>query len=122
MPDCRRAVFEAVKDRLPAGYSFDQFTAKLHKYAFLPVVVGGVVVGAIMQHANEVHAAVLPEAKGRWYTKTVDRWLATQLAEHGTLTTKVLDGHEAGHIFAKRLGFKAVDHVGSTTIYEKAQA
>lgn len=122
MPDCRRVVYEAVKDRLPADCSFEQFVSKLHKYAFLPVVLGGICVGAIMQCGREVHAAVLPEAKGRWYTKTVDRWLTAQLAEHGVLTTKVLDGHEAGHIFAKRLGFKAVDHIGNTTIYEKVRA
>lgn len=116
--DCRHVVFEAVKDRLPVGYSFEAFTANLHKYEFLPLTVEGACVGAVMCSGCEVHAAVLPQARGRWFTKRVARWLRALLQLHGKLTTKVLINHAPGHAFAARLGFTQVRCDANLVHYE----
>ena len=117
--DCRQVAFEAVKDRLPSGFSFEQFLSKVTRFSFIPVKLKGKVVGAIMADGPEVHAAILPEAHNRWFNRTTIRWLNHRLSKFGKLVTKVLDDHTMGHEFAVRLGFRAVSHSGNVTFYEK---
>ncbi len=120
--DCRQVAFEAVKDRLPSGFSFEQFLSKVTRFSFIPVKLKGKVVGAIMADGPEVHVAVLPEAHKRWFNRTISRWLDRRLTKFGKLVTKVLDDHAIGHEFAIRLGFRAVRHAGNVTFYEKGAA
>jgi hypothetical protein len=115
-------VFEAVKNRLPPGFSFEQFSTKLARFSFISVSVKGQVVGAIMADGPEVHVAVLPNANGRWFNRGILNWLNERLSVFGKLVTKVMDDHSIGHAFAIRLGFHVVRKEGGMTFYEKGLA
>lgn len=122
LEESKKVVFEVIKNRLPSGYTFDQFLSATSGFEFLPVKVGGACVGAIMRSENIVHAAVLPQACGKWFNKSTLAWLRGVISKYDKAITKVVDGHEAGHAFAKRLGFVETGHSDNLTFYEKARA
>lgn len=122
LEESKEIVFEVIKNRLPPGYTFDQFLSATSGFEFLPVKVGGVCVGAIMRNENTVHAVVMPQACGKWFNKGTLAWLRGVVSKYGKAITKVVDGHEAGHAFAKRLGFVETGHKGNLTFYEKGLA
>ena len=111
-------VFGVLRDRLP-GVTIGQFIAKTAAFEFLPVTVCGRCVGAIMRRGSELHAAVLPEARGRWIGRKVLAVVADTVEQHGCATTAVMDGHKPGHIFALRLGFEAIKQADGMTHYRK---
>lgn len=118
MSDLAGLVFEIIKDRLPFSVTRQAFAESINHYELHPVIVGGKTVGAIMRKGSELHAAVLPTARKRWMTKTVLRFIAETVAEHGKAITKVMPDHEAGHAFALRLGFKPMGMEHGLVLYE----
>lgn len=116
---CRMVVFEALRPQLPAGYSLYDFLLASSDFEFWPVFVAGKCVGAIMQKGPVVHAAVLPEARGKWFNKRTLQWVKNQANKYGRLETKVRDAHGMGHAFAKRLGFVETSKANGLTYYEK---
>lgn len=102
-------VWSIIKDNLPSGYTKSDFQKYAEKYTFVPVVIDGAVVGAYANHENEVHAAVLPEYSGRWFSKRVLRWVNDLQKKYGELTTKVELWNSRGLEFVSRLGFKPVN-------------
>lgn len=116
---CRAEVFKALSDQLPACFSLNDFLSASADFEFWPVFVGGKCVGAIMQKGPVVHAAVLPEARGKWFNRRTLQWVKNQADKYGRLETKVRDAHGIGHAFAKRLGFVEKSKANGLTYYEK---
>lgn len=112
-------VYEVIKNRLPPGIGFSDFLRSAEKFTFFPVISNGAIVGAYFNRGNEVHAAVMPEARGMWFSKRVVRWINSLLSEYGVLTTKVMADHIPGHEFAKRLGFVKTGQTGQIVYYKK---
>lgn len=121
MPETARIVFDILNDRL-AGVTFEAFMIALAGFEFLPVVVGGETVGAIMRRGPELHAAVLPKARGKWLGRRSLAVVRDTIMKYGMATTSVMDGHEAGHVFARRLGFDLVRQSGGITYYRMESA
>lgn len=117
--ECRQVAYSVLKDRLPPDWTLDHFASKSARFNFLPVTVRGECVGAIIYSGHEVHAAIQPEARGRWFGKRVSRWLSDRLHQYGKLTTKVVTGYRMGHAFAHRLGFVICGKSDTLTFYEK---
>lgn len=122
LEESKKVVFEVVKDTLPKGYTFDQFLSATSEYEFVPLFVQGECIGALMHKGPQVHAAVLPKARGLWFRKWIAIWLRSKLEKYGRLITKVEDGNIAGHKLAQALTFKQVERKPGLTIYEKAIA
>lgn len=117
--DVRRIVFEIMLPRLPAGCSFERFSTAFSDFEFIPVSYRGQIVGAIMRHGSELHAAVRTQAQGHWFGRQAMAVIADTIARHGQATTRVMDDHAPGHRFAKRLGFKFERSDGGMTYYTK---
>ncbi len=116
--DLPAVVFGIMRDRMPF-VTMDDFLAKTSGFEFLPVTVGGECVGAIMRRGPELHAAVLPSARGRWLGRRALAIIAETIGECGRATTAVMDDHRPGHDFALRLGFKRAGSANGMTFYEK---
>lgn len=119
MPDPRRIVFEILQPRLPAGFSFLDFERAMARFEFVPVRVAGEMVGAILRDGPELHAAVLEHARGRWVSRAVLRSVVDTVQRHGYAKTAVMNEHEMGHEFARRMGFAEIAKDGVMTHYRK---
>lgn len=117
--NAREIVYQIIKDRLPACFSKADFIRHFKKYTFVPVIVDGEIVGAYANYGSEIHAAVLPSAQGKWFSKRVLRWVNDLQTKYGTLTTKVERENVRGHEFVKRVGFSEVDETPSLIFYER---
>jgi len=113
------AVFEIIKDRLPAGITLDEYLRVSSTFEFYPVVHQGQVAGAYFNRGNVVHAAVSNDARGKWFSKRVIRWMADLMEKYGSLVTSVMPDHAMGHEFAKRLGFVKTHEADGLVHYRK---
>jgi len=118
--DLPAVVFGIMRDRMPY-VTLDDFRSKTKGFEFLPVAVCGKCVGAIMRRGSELHAAVLPSARGRWIGRRVLAIIAETIGEYGKATTAVMDDHRPGHDFAARLGFERTGNANGMTFYEKTK-
>ena len=114
-------VFDVLQGRLH-GVDFAHFQRALSDFEFLPVKVGGQTVGAILRRGSELHAAVLPCARGRWIGREQLRIVADTIQKHGEATSSVMNDHEEGHRFARRLGFSESSRDSNITYYRKTQS
>jgi ribosomal protein S18 acetylase RimI-like enzyme len=94
-----RAAFDSAVDRI-----YGKFKLDLSDCDVLPVVVGGVMAGAIVARGPVLHACILPEFKGRWFTRDVLRFLWSVISEHGYAQTTAAT--QEGRDFVARLGFR----------------
>jgi NAD(P)H-nitrite reductase large subunit len=94
--------YQAASPRMP-GVLLPDFLKAMEGAKVTPVHVDGKCMGAIIARGNEIHASVLPEAKGRWMTKQALRVLLDVIKEHGMATTYATT--DEGVRFVKRLGF-----------------
>lgn len=106
--DLAGLTFEIVRERMP-GWTEERFKEAVKEYDFSPVMVGGETVGAVMHRGPELHVSVLPHARKRWFNKSIRAFIADKIREYGYVATVVEDGHDDGHRFAERLGFKRVE-------------
>jgi GNAT superfamily N-acetyltransferase len=97
-----QAAFESVKPRAPA-LRFDDFEEFVRGAEVHPAVVDGEVVGALIVKGPEIHACVLPKAKGRWGSKRLLSVLHRVIRTHGYATTSATTAD--GVAFVRRLGF-----------------
>jgi GNAT superfamily N-acetyltransferase len=97
-----RLAFEATAPRL-GGMSFDAFAAGLRDFEVHPVLVRGRLCGAVLVRGPEIHACVLPAARGRWFGREQASLLNRVIEEHGEATTSATT--EEGRLFVERLGF-----------------
>ena len=95
MPDVRRIVFDVIDGRI-FGMSFEDFERAMAGFEFIPVVVGGEEVGAIMRRGTELHVAVMPKARGKWLGRALLGSLHAMIEQHGEVTTAVMDSHKSG--------------------------
>ena len=79
-----------------------------------PVILAGVVVGAVFAKGAEVHVAVRREHHRKWATPSLYRWAITdRLKEYGMLFTKGKSDNE----FIRRAGFRPVGENNGVTLY-----
>lgn len=121
MIDPRAVVFVVERDRLPSGMTMDEFWRATSDFEFLPVVLNWECVGAIMRRGSELHAAVVPTARGKWFGRRAMAVITDTISRFGMATTAVPDGQDAGHVFALRLGFERTGTGQGVTFYKKAK-
>ncbi len=95
--------FEAVSPRMP-GVSLAAFAKALAGFAVHPVAVDGACVGAVFVRECEIHACVLPSARGRWFGRPQARILDGVLRKYGVASTSATTAQ--GVEFVNRLGFR----------------
>ena len=97
------AAYQSAADRMP-GVSLRAFTQALSGADVHPVAVDGECVGAVIVARHEIHACVLPKARGRWFGKRHMRILLGVLQRFGVASTSATTAD--GVQFVKRLGFR----------------
>lgn len=116
--DAIRAAWEASRWQFAPDYTYDQFADAVSDWECWPIEVGGEMAGAILVKGCEIHACIKPDYFRRWATPGLYRKVLRRLRECGKLTTHVRDGHDAGHEFVARFGFKVAGLRGDVMIYE----
>ncbi len=97
-----RLAYESARDRM-AGVTFEQFAAEVADFDVHPVKVRGRLCGAVLVRGKEVHACVMPWARGRWFGRPEAALLSQIIDSHGEATTTATT--EDGRRFVERLGF-----------------
>lgn len=83
--------------------TFSTFAAAVSSFEIHPVHACGRPCGAVLVHCKEVHACVLPWARGRWFTRKEAELLNRIIDAHGEATTSATT--DQGRVFVERLGF-----------------
>lgn len=97
----------------------DIFFRFFENWETYPVYVEGLQVGSILMDGPEIHACILPNGFGRWFTKKVYRDVfLCRLKIYGKLITSVSTNNSIGNQFVKRLGFRAVKSENNIIYYE----
>jgi hypothetical protein len=97
------AAFQSVAPRAP-GVTFAQFAERVRSCDVYPVEVDGKTAGAIVVDGPDIHACVLPWAKGRWMSRAALRVLDGVISACGFARTKATTAE--GEHFVIRLGFE----------------
>lgn len=87
-----------------AGMSFFHFAQSLANAEVNEIQVEGKTCGAVIVIGSEIHACILPWAKGRWFGRKAVRILNRVIEEHGEATTHATT--EEGRRFVQALGFE----------------
>lgn len=116
--DLIEAAWDASKWQFHDGYGFDDFAADTSGWEFWPVVVDGVLAGAIMANGPELHCCIKPAFFRRWATPGMYRRVMRHKALHGRLVTTVNVDHDAGREFVERFGFTMTGNTGHVLHYE----
>jgi GNAT superfamily N-acetyltransferase len=103
--DALQVAYQAAVQRMP-GIAFDAFASALEGADLHPVCVDGKCVGALIVKGCEIHASVLPEARGRWVSRQLLRVLVDVVRKHGRAETSATTPD--GVAFVQRLGFVPV--------------
>lgn len=112
------AAWSASSWQFPDGYTVDDFEAATADWDFWPVVVDGVLAGAIMANGPELHCCIKPAFFRRWATPGMYRRVMRHKALHGRLVTTVNVDHDAGREFVERFGFTMTGNTGHVLHYE----
>ncbi len=97
------AAFQSVAPRAPS-VTLEQFTKHASACEVYPVTVEGKTAGAILVNGPEVHACVLPWARGLWFNRAAMRVLDRVISVCGYARTKATTAE--GEQFVTRLGFE----------------
>lgn len=108
-----RLAYESAAPRLD-GMSFDAFLSGVAGFEVHPVLARGQLAGAVLVRGPEIHACVLPWARGRWFGRAEAALLNRVIDCHGAATTSATT--EEGRLFVERLGF-----VNENGIYRSAK-
>ena len=100
--DAVEAAYMSAADRL--GVSLDDFRDAVKACEVHPVTVSGKTAGAVIVNGSEVHACILPWARGVWFKRPQARILNDIIARFGYATTSATT--KAGREFVERLGFQ----------------
>jgi hypothetical protein len=95
--------YQSVAPRMP-GLSLAEFDRRTVHFDVHVLKVDGSVCGALMVHGNEIHACVLPWAKGRWFSRHAARVLNGLIDQFGEVTTSATT--QDGRRFVLALGFE----------------
>ena len=111
------AAYESARSRMVL--SPDDFAAAMADWQVYPVLVDGVLVGAILVNGEEIHACIKPEGFGRWFSRgLMKRTLLDVIAKHGRAVTRVESGNEKGRKFVESLGFRKTTEARGICWYE----
>jgi len=113
--DAIRVLFNCYRDRV-AG-DFAQFMKMALGWDLAYLKVNGLVVGAAIRRAGELHIGVLPEWRGRWATRSFIRRILKWAGESGPVTTGVMTGNHAGARLVEGTGFAPVEMTERGTRY-----
>lgn len=98
---------------------FEQFKNALSDWHIKPVIKNGNVVGIFFHKNSEIHFSILPEYRGKWFSKKiVKEFLLPIFKQYGYLTTKVSETKSFGHKVVKKFGFEFVSKDGFVTTYK----
>lgn len=97
-----RLAFESLSPRAP-GISFKQFARVAAECEVHAARAGGRLCGAVLVLGKEVHACILPWARGRWFGRAQAALLNRVIEQHGEAITTATT--EEGRRFVERLGF-----------------
>ena len=97
-----RLAYESAAQRLD-GMSFDASQACVAGFEVHPVMARGRLCGAVLVRGSEIHACVLPWARGRWFGRAQAALLNRVIDAYGAATTSATT--EDGRLFVERLGF-----------------
>jgi hypothetical protein len=86
------------------GVSLEAFAKALDGAQVHPVNVDGECVGAVIVSGCEIHACVLPSARGRWFKREHATILDGVLRKYGVASTSATT--DQGVAFVQRLGFR----------------
>ena len=95
------AAWASLVDRYPV--TFEEFQNSLDGWDVHPVHVRREVAGAILVKGPEIHACILPFAKGQWFGKKAIRVLNDTIEKNGYAQTHATT--KEGEEFVSRLGF-----------------
>src|SRR5260221_81708 len=88
------AGFAAMRERLPAEYSFETFCERLADWRVDAFCDGERAIGMLMVRGAELHVAVLPEVRGRWLSRRLIREVfAPIISRYGQAKTSVVAGN-----------------------------
>ncbi len=95
-------------DRLAAhGIGREQFEAAVSDHDVKAIQDGEAVIGMFMANGPEVHVAVLPAYRCRWFSRRLLRDALSPIVEQfGYVKTSVMPDNTAGMRFVQRLGFE----------------
>ena len=96
------AAYFSTAPRIP-GVTLDEFARLTRACEVHPVSVDGKPAGAVFVLGNEIHACIMPWAKGRWMSKATLRILSDVVRKNGKAVTTATT--KEGEAFVKRLGF-----------------
>jgi hypothetical protein len=99
-----RAVYDAIKYRLPYGVTFDQWIALFDDQSIHPIVDCGEIIGAAIVRKDEIHVGV--KRKPRQCHRGMFRDILGGMLKNGPVKTTVMFDNVAGLMFCKRLGFE----------------
>lgn len=100
--DALLLAYQSAAPRL-GGMTFPAFAAALSSFEVHPVHARGRLCGAVLVHGKEIHACVMPWARGRWFGRAEAALLNRVIDEYGEATTSATT--EQGREFVERLGF-----------------
>jgi GNAT superfamily N-acetyltransferase len=119
MPTRNEALDKAFEAAKIPGLPRELFKRRLVGWHVYPVSVCGELAGAILHKGAEVHACILPEYRGKWYTRKIYKEVLKPIIDsHGKLTTAVPDSKPWGRDFVEKFGFKQVRYKDGITYYE----
>lgn len=94
-----RVGFEATDWSRPVD--FESFAQAMEDWDVRAIERDGRCIGAAFVKGSELHISVLPEWRGKWFTKNMLR----ELFDGKLVTTRVMPGHEYMYDILARLGF-----------------
>lgn len=98
--------------------TFDDFKRMLRDWKIRPVIVEDSLAGMIASKNTEIHACILPEFRGRWFSRHVyKQTILPILKQYGFVTTAVPDDKPHGHGFVQKFGFTRTHRDGKFTFY-----
>lgn len=111
-----KAAFEAAN--IP-NIGLDRFKHALMDWHVYAVEVQGDLAGAILHKGSEIHACILPEYRGKWFSRKIIKDIVfPTIKAYGKITTAVPDDKPWGRDFVEKFGFKKLRHENGATYYE----
>lgn len=93
--------WQSLIDRFPISY--DDFKQSIADFEITPIHVQGNAAGALFVRGADIHACVLRQFKGLWFSRNVFRVLNRIIEQHGYVQTSATT--KEGAYFIARLGF-----------------
>ena len=111
-----QAAYRTLLVRVPE-LTLQQFEDSIKGWEIIPLDVKDEIVGCVFRKGSELHVAVLPEAKKKWFRKFARKVISETLDKYGEVTTSVPVSNKEGHAFVTRIGFQLASTDGMLNKY-----